>query len=223
MPPCLPWSAVFKVWSPSLVYIFSPSNSLGSGKSHTVAVILENMFISNSSLLGTLQKPLSGLVLHFGEGGTGSGPCEAAWIGVANHPSVSVPPVKVYVSKSSLNTMKSVYASLMQRGNVVVEPLIFDESELDAQAFLSLMAVGSANNAPLYVQIILVSDSQLYHNQCLSNIHCSQSYVSSESRSPTEHSCESWNQRRLRSTLLNWQASIKDLLSWSHSWANEIL
>lgn len=53
--------------------------------------------------------------------------------------------------------MKNIYAPLTQRGNVTVEPLLFDESELDAQAFLALMAVGSSDNAPLYVQIILVS------------------------------------------------------------------
>lgn len=120
--------------------------------------MLENMFISNTSLLGNLQKPLSGLVLHFGEGGTGSAPCEAAWVGIAHHPSIKAPPVKVYVSKSSLNTMRTVYAPLTRRGNVVVEPLLFDESELDAQAFLSLMAVGSSESAPLYIQIILVSN-----------------------------------------------------------------
>ncbi|KAJ3967831.1 hypothetical protein EV361DRAFT_462620 [Lentinula raphanica] len=127
----------------------------GSGKSHTVSVLLENMFISNSSLLGTLTKPLCGLVLHFGEGGVGGGPCEAAYLGVASHPSIKAPPVKVYVSKSSLNTMKAVYEPLTKRGNITVEPLLFDESELDAQAFLSLMAVGSSDNAPLYIQIIL--------------------------------------------------------------------
>ena len=54
--------------------------------------------------------------------------------------------------------MKNIYASLTQRGNVTVEPLLFDESELDAQAFLALMAVGSSENAPLYVQMILVSN-----------------------------------------------------------------
>ncbi|KAJ4467537.1 hypothetical protein J3R30DRAFT_1939294 [Lentinula aciculospora] len=127
----------------------------GSGKSHTVAVILENMFISSCSLLGTLTKPLSGLVLHFGEGGAGSSPCEAAWIGVSNHPSIKAPPVKVYVSRSSLNTMKGIYAPLTLQGNVTVEPLSFDESELDAAAFLSLMAVGSSDGAPLYIQIVL--------------------------------------------------------------------
>ncbi|KAF9075978.1 hypothetical protein BDP27DRAFT_1380598 [Rhodocollybia butyracea] len=127
----------------------------GSGKSHTVSVMLENMLIANSPALGNLSKPLSGLVLHFSEGGPGSGPCEAAWVGVSDRPSIVPPPVRVYVSKSSLNTMRTVYAPLTKRGNVVVEPLQFNESELDAQAFLSLMAVGSSDGAPLYIQILL--------------------------------------------------------------------
>ncbi|KAF5393891.1 hypothetical protein D9757_000142 [Collybiopsis confluens] len=126
----------------------------GSGKSHTVSVMLENMFISAPSL-GRLQRPLSGLVLHFSEAGTSSGPCEAAWIGVTDQASVKPPPVKVYVSASSLNRMKAIYSPLMKKGNIVVEALLFSESELDAQAFLSLMAVGSSQGAPLYIQIIL--------------------------------------------------------------------
>jgi hypothetical protein len=51
--------------------------------------------------------------------------------------------------------MKAVYAPLGHR--VIVEPLYFSEDELDAEAFLSMMAVGSSESAPLYVQLILVS------------------------------------------------------------------
>ncbi|KIK65393.1 hypothetical protein GYMLUDRAFT_978419 [Collybiopsis luxurians FD-317 M1] len=127
----------------------------GSGKSHTVSVMLENMFISDASSLGKLKKPLCGMVLHFSEGGSSSGPCEAAWIGVTDDPSITPPAVRVYVSGSSIKTMKTIYAPLTQRGNVTVEPLFLSESELDAQAFLSLMAVGSSDNAPLYIQIVL--------------------------------------------------------------------
>ncbi|THV08692.1 hypothetical protein K435DRAFT_641639 [Dendrothele bispora CBS 962.96] len=127
----------------------------GSGKSHTVSLMLENMLITGNSALGSLQKPLSGLVLHFGEGGAGLNPCEAAWVGLSNDHSVKPPSIRVFVSKSSLSTMKSVYKPLTCRGNVSVEPLLFHESELDAQAFLSMMAVGSSSNAPLYMQIVL--------------------------------------------------------------------
>jgi len=38
---------------------------------------------------------------------------------------------------------------------VTVRPLYFTEEELDAQAFLSMMSVGTSEGAPLYVQIIL--------------------------------------------------------------------
>ncbi|KAH8106066.1 hypothetical protein BXZ70DRAFT_918051 [Cristinia sonorae] len=125
----------------------------GSGKSHTVSVMLENMLIPRFPAIGALEKPLSGLVLHFGEGGPSSRPCEAAWVGVSNFPGVIPPSIRVFVSRSSLQTMRAVYSAL--GNNVIVEPLYFSEEELDAEAFLSMMAVGSSEQAPLYVQIIL--------------------------------------------------------------------
>ncbi|KAG2751063.1 hypothetical protein P692DRAFT_20831735 [Suillus brevipes Sb2] len=125
----------------------------GSGKSHTVSVLLENMLIPKLQEIGSLQQPLAGLVLHFGEGGIGSLPSEAAWVGVPSMEGVRTPKVRVFVSKSSLNTMKAVYAPLGK--NVEVVPLLFNETELDAQAFLSMMAVGSSDSAPLYIQIVL--------------------------------------------------------------------
>jgi hypothetical protein len=126
----------------------------GSGKSHTVSVLLENMLIPDLQEIGSLEQPLAGLVLHFGEG---SRPSEAAWVGVRKGRSDGVRPpnVRVFVSKSSLNTMRAVYAPLGK--DVEVTPLLFNEAELDAQAFLSMMAVGSSDVAPLYIQIVLVS------------------------------------------------------------------
>ncbi|KAH7888248.1 hypothetical protein F5I97DRAFT_1926676 [Phlebopus sp. FC_14] len=128
----------------------------GSGKSHTVSVLLENMFIPELDSIGALTKPLAGLVLHFGEGGPSARPAEAAWVGVpsASHPKVKTPAVCIFVSWSSLkHTMHAVYEPLGKR--VKVMPLVFSESELDAQAFLSMMAVGSSESAPLYIQIVL--------------------------------------------------------------------
>ncbi|KAG1817521.1 uncharacterized protein BJ212DRAFT_1349680 [Suillus subaureus] len=125
----------------------------GSGKSHTVSVLLENMLIPKLQEIGSLQQPLAGLVLHFGEGGICSLPSEAAWVGAPSTEGVRTPKVRVFVSKSSLNTMKGVYAPLGK--NVEVIPLLFNETELDAQAFLSMMAVGSSDSAPLYIQIVL--------------------------------------------------------------------
>lgn len=117
--------------------------------------MLESMFIPNDPRIGLLLKPLCGLVLHIGDGGRESNPSEAAWLGVSESPNMQVPKIRVYVSPSSLNTMRAVYSPLGH--NVVVEPLFITEEELDAQAFLSMMAVGSS--APLYVQIVLVSTS----------------------------------------------------------------
>ncbi|KAG6880447.1 hypothetical protein C0992_000049 [Termitomyces sp. T32_za158] len=125
----------------------------GSGKSHTVSVILESMMVANCPSAGLLNKALSGLVLHFGEGGPSSLPSEAAWLSMANSFNIKPPEVRVFVSQSSLNTMKTVYAPL--GGHIIVEPLIFSESELDAQAFLSMMAIGGSESAPLYIQVIL--------------------------------------------------------------------
>ncbi|KAG1825175.1 hypothetical protein EV424DRAFT_1320312, partial [Suillus variegatus] len=124
----------------------------GSGKSHTVSV-LENMLIPKLQEIGSLQQSLAGLVLHFGEGGVGSLPSEAAWVGIPSTEGVRMPKVRVFMSKSSLNTMKSIYALLGK--NVEVVSLLFNETELDAQAFLSMMAVGSSDSAPLYIQIVL--------------------------------------------------------------------
>ncbi|KAI9447790.1 hypothetical protein H4582DRAFT_25626 [Lactarius indigo] len=125
----------------------------GSGKSHTVSVILENMFVTGCPALGQLVKPLSGLVLHVGETGSCSSPCEAAYVGVSTVNNAKPPPVVVYVAPSSLKRMEQVYSRL--GANVQVKPLYFSPSELDAAAFLSLMAVNSSDNAPLYMQTVL--------------------------------------------------------------------
>jgi hypothetical protein len=50
--------------------------------------------------------------------------------------------------------MKNVYGRL--GSHIEVKPLLFSESELDAAAFLSLMAVSSSDHAPLYMQTVLV-------------------------------------------------------------------
>ncbi|TFY69493.1 hypothetical protein EVJ58_g371 [Rhodofomes roseus] len=49
--------------------------------------------------------------------------------------------------------MKAVYAPL--GGSVTVEPLLFRREELDAQAFLSMMAIGQSDHMPLYMQTVL--------------------------------------------------------------------
>ncbi|KAH9951839.1 hypothetical protein B0H21DRAFT_818261 [Amylocystis lapponica] len=114
----------------------------GSGKSHTVSVLLESMFIPGYTAIGYTEKALSGLILHFGEGGPDSRPSEVAWLARAKTSGIRVP--------------KAVYAPLGDQ--VTVSPLLFSENELDAEAILSLMAVGSSESAPLYMQTATLRD-----------------------------------------------------------------
>ena len=111
--------------------------------------------IPNCKTIGSLEKPLAGLVLHFGTGGDNCLPCEAAWLARPKYRGIQVPPTRVYVSRSVLNRMRRIYKPLGE--SVIVEPLLFTEDELDAQAFLSMMAVESSDSAPLYMQVLLVS------------------------------------------------------------------
>ncbi|KAL7282218.1 hypothetical protein ACG7TL_003687 [Trametes sanguinea] len=111
------------------------------------------MLVPGYAAIGVCKKPLSGLVLHFSEGGQGALPCEAAWLACPKLDGVSSPIVRVYVPKSSLVTLKKVYAKLGK--HIKVRPLAFSHSELDVQAILSMMAVGSSESAPLYMQSIL--------------------------------------------------------------------
>lgn len=128
----------------------------GSGKSHSVSVMLENMMIPGFDAIGNQKKALSGLVLHFGEAGTLTQPCEAAYLGLPGIGGFKAPKIRVYVSPTSLSRVKEVYKSL--GFNVEVSPLLFTQSELDAKSFLSLMAVGttSTDRTPLYMKIVLV-------------------------------------------------------------------
>lgn len=117
--------------------------------------MLESMLISDTSAIGSLTKALSGLVLHYGEGGPSATPNEAAFLSSPISSRINGPLVRVFVSKSSLQTMQNVYSPLGER--VRVNPLLFQSSELDAAAILSMMAVGASESAPLYMQIVLVS------------------------------------------------------------------
>lgn len=120
-----------------------------------MGAILESMLIPEFSPIGQLNNPLCGLVLHYGEAGHGALPNEAAWLCSSQSSHVEGPRIRVYVSYSSLNTMRKVYQPLGDK--VVVEPLYFKRKELDAHAVLSMMAISSSESAPLYMQIILVS------------------------------------------------------------------
>ncbi|KAG9018997.1 hypothetical protein FRB90_007377 [Tulasnella sp. 427] len=126
----------------------------GSGKSHTVGVLLESMLIPNDPRLGVLPKPLSALVLHFGEGGAGAQPCEAAHQCLTRDPHIKPPRVTVFVSPNQYTTMKKLYQSHF-KDKVQVLPLKINHAELDAKSILSMMSVSANTEPPLYVHIIL--------------------------------------------------------------------
>jgi len=110
--------------------------------------------------IGNQKKALSGLVLHFGEAGTVTQPCEAAYLGLPRDlpgmEGFKAPAIRVYVSPTSLAKMKVVYERLGL--DAEVSSLLFTQSELDATSFLSLMAVGttSTDRTPLYMKVVLV-------------------------------------------------------------------
>jgi hypothetical protein len=112
------------------------------------------MLIPRYTPLGSLKKPLCGLVLHYGSGGSNGLLSEASYIGVPQSKGIESPKVDVYVPKSSLVTRTRAYTPLGP--NISVLPLLFDETELDADAFLTMMAVDSLDTAPLYMQIVMV-------------------------------------------------------------------
>ncbi len=95
----------------------------GSGKSHTVSVILETMLVPQYAPIGSLKRPLSALVLHYSNGSPNGLPSEAAYIGVPRSRGIKTPNVHVYVPNSCLETRKRVYASL--GANITVAPLLF--------------------------------------------------------------------------------------------------
>jgi hypothetical protein len=123
------------------------------------------MFVTGCTALGQLVKPLSGLVLHVGETGASATPCEAAYVSVSVIDNAEPPPVRVYVAPSSFRRMQNVYGRL--KGNLEVKPLYFSEAELDAPAFLSLMAVNSSDHTPLYMQTVLVRNPFPSNSTCL--------------------------------------------------------
>ncbi|KAF7981651.1 hypothetical protein HWV62_32760 [Athelia sp. TMB] len=86
-------------------------------------------------------------------GGPHSRPSEVAWLASSSRAGVRPPSIKVYVSPSSLRTMRAVYGAI--GGNIIVEPLLFEEAELDAHAFLGMMCVSMSEAPPLYVQTML--------------------------------------------------------------------
>jgi len=88
----------YNISVPSSVFI---CGSQGSGKSHTLACLLENCLIQSDA--NQLQHPLSGIVFHYDTfvSDNGASPCEAAYL--SSHKGITV---RVLVPPSNYRNMK---------------------------------------------------------------------------------------------------------------------
>ncbi|KAK6517613.1 hypothetical protein TWF281_004262 [Arthrobotrys megalospora] len=131
----------------------------GSGKSHSLSVIMENCVIQNPGV-GILNRPLAGVVFYFSpftplDAGK---PCEVAYLAVPSATQTTSSPahqsrarkVTVLVSRSNLSNMKQVYEKIP---GVTVYPLLLKASQLTAKTMLHLMSVQEDNTA-LYLQVV---------------------------------------------------------------------
>ncbi|KAK2026026.1 hypothetical protein LX32DRAFT_595557 [Colletotrichum zoysiae] len=141
--PLTPASRLFhNVTCPSSVFI---CGSQGSGKSNTLACLLENCLIP--SKLGKLPQPLAGIVFHFDSFVSDSGglPCEAAFLA-----SDSKTTVRVLCAPTNVRTVQEMYRGIPR---IKVEPLKLSDKDLNTQRMLDLMAVGDGN-MPLYLHVV---------------------------------------------------------------------
>ncbi|KAJ0163943.1 hypothetical protein CTA2_2075 [Colletotrichum tanaceti] len=131
------------VTCPSSVFI---CGSQGSGKSNTLACLLENCLIP--SQLGKLPHPLTGIVFHYDSfvSDSGGSPCEAAFI--ASHKNVSV---RVLCAPTNVRTIQNIYSDIP---NVNIEPLTLSDEDLNTRRMNDLMAVGDSGSKPLYMQVV---------------------------------------------------------------------
>ncbi|KAL1898083.1 hypothetical protein Cpir12675_002031 [Ceratocystis pirilliformis] len=144
----------YNVAAPSSVFI---CGSQGSGKSHTLATLLENCLVQSAA--NVLTKPLAGLVFHYDRFVSDAGglPCEAAYL--SSNENVKV---RVLCPPSNIVAIKKIYASLPK---VSVQELRFSQSNLNTNRMLNLMAASSGGRMPLYLHTIMRILRELRINQ----------------------------------------------------------
>ncbi|KAJ6487297.1 hypothetical protein DFH09DRAFT_948759 [Mycena vulgaris] len=125
----------------------------GSGKSHTVACLLECALIADPRA-GQLISHLTNNFFHFDTQDTNR-PCEAAFLSAptGNPHGAALPQVTVLCSPSNVNRRRRAYASLAQ---VHVEPLSLSEKDLTADRMLALMGCDNLETMPLYMHTALL-------------------------------------------------------------------
>ena len=126
--------------------------SQGSGKSHTLSVLLESCLVR--SKLGELAHPLTGIVFHWDSFNSfGSDQvCEAAYLCSAGIP------VRVLVSPTNFWKMKAAYENLPgidpHAKKPMVIPMLFRDNQLDIRKMMDMMSITDKEGpVPLYVEV----------------------------------------------------------------------
>ncbi|KAJ5164284.1 uncharacterized protein N7500_006114 [Penicillium coprophilum] len=125
--------------------------SQGSGKSHTLACLLENSLIA-SSPAGKLSSPLAGLVIHYDNFRAFSSTqlCEAAYLHSSDIP------VRVLVSPTNYLAMKKAYETLAGGSRMLkVEPLYLPQKDLNIGMMKTLMGINNGTEQPLYIEVVM--------------------------------------------------------------------
>lgn len=127
--------------------------SQGSGKSHSLACMLENCLVSHKHL-GSLPNPLTAMVFHYDPQASMAGQvCEAVYL---CSPSVEV---RVLVSPTSYHRMAKLYGNLkgLSPGcTVVIEPLVLKQEYLNVERLMTFMAAtDNGEGLPLYMHSVL--------------------------------------------------------------------
>ncbi|TGO33330.1 hypothetical protein BHYA_0252g00110 [Botrytis hyacinthi] len=120
--------------------------SQGSGKSHTLSCLLENCLANSSA--SKVKKPLSALLFHYDAfiGDVKGTPCEAAYL--ASNPDIKV---RVLCPPTNFRTIQRTYSGIK---GIKIQELCIDETDLTTQRMLSLMAVKTSEEMPLYLHTI---------------------------------------------------------------------
>ena len=118
----------------------------------SLTVGIENYLIQYPKL-GVLHKPVSALVLHFGEYSSKQAfrPCEAAYLASPHAEFTSAPCVRavtVLVAPSNYLNLRSSYSKIP---NVTVKPLKLRSQDLTISSMLTMMSVDTSESPPLYM------------------------------------------------------------------------
>ncbi|TIA32626.1 hypothetical protein D6C78_08104 [Aureobasidium pullulans] len=140
-----PEPIMINVHAPNSVFI---CGSQGSGKSYTLACLLES-FLLPDSRFGRLQQPVAGLVFHYDSESSGA-------IAEVVHLASRGVRVNVLVSSSNFEATQDRYRAATQGvTNITVEKFLLPPSELSVERMHRLMAFSEkSDSVPLYMEVI---------------------------------------------------------------------